>query len=246
MLQFMRNFALGVFWQTPPPIIPDDIAKVQAKARLSSLSGWEYAPPKPGENMDIPEHLLMIETEISNRVNAIQVEIEALAATVQQAAIKEKEIRITRRRDAEEHDILLDHHQSLLSNAWSVLASCSGLLEPYDGKKDEEEGWKAFAPVKGSVSRVRNSTRWLFVWVVIFHAFPLLMRWHWDRAFHAEHFGMSAHSLTGMIEVPHIDDYFIEHLSDSKADALEATLKVEEWGVLVLLGIFLIMLCKLM
>jgi len=239
---------LGMFWQTPSPLIPERISKCEATAHRSMLKEYSFEP-NLSVGVDITTHMEKIEAEITSRADFLLTEIDALAATVQQAAVKEKAIRLTRKAELDEGGDLikeLNRHFSLLNQAWMCLNGLHAFLAPFAGKRKEEEGWKSFAPPKGAVLRVQQGTKWLFWWVAAFHLLPLVMRWHWASMYHTkESFKADTHSLTGMLSPPHLDEGYYQRLDPTDATRLMTYLDFEVWGVLLMLLFFLGSLCKI-
>ena len=146
LLQMLRNYVLGFVWQTPPPLVPHDPERTLQRAERSGDSAADVFKDGPLV-VPLSGHIKEVEKAIAIRINRMFTEVEALAATVQLAAIKDQEVALTMRDECKRHADALARYRSFLDQTWAALDGVKMRLAPLVEDAPGEGDWVHFGPV---------------------------------------------------------------------------------------------------
>ena len=146
LLQMLRNYVLGFVWQTPPPLVPHDPERTLQRAERSGDSAADVFKDGPLV-VPLSGHIKEVEKAIAFRINRMFTEVEALAATVQLAAIKDQEVALTMRDECKRHADALARYRSFLDQTWAALDGVKMRLAPLVEDAPGEGDWVHFGPV---------------------------------------------------------------------------------------------------
>jgi hypothetical protein len=167
LLQMLRNYVLGFVWQTPPPLVPHDPERTLQRAQRAGDSAADVFKDGPLV-VPLSGHIKEVEKAIAFRINRMFTEVEALAATVQLAAIKDQEVALTMRDECKRHADALARYRSFLDQTWAALDGVKMRLAPLVEDEPGEGDWVHFGPANGAYQRVHGATAELIVWVLCF------------------------------------------------------------------------------